>query len=222
MTAGSSGAMSRIWRKIDTARGASPSPSTCSPIAISGSISACGAVAFGADLELAEQLVERALQLRFGAVIGEVGDRLALVDRIDRRDRLDAELRGDQLVLVDVDLDEVDALGGIFRGDLFERERKLLARRRTVRPEIENDQRGHRRMDDLALEPLDRLAFGFAQAQGRHGCRRSFKCLPGGPYGRVKGPRTSGLAGRVGAMLGARLTSAGSARLRPALARERA
>ena len=77
---------------------ASPSPSTCSPIAISGSISAARSCAFALDRQLGEQLVEDSLQLRLGAVIGEVGDRLALEDRIDRRDRLDLELGGDELV----------------------------------------------------------------------------------------------------------------------------
>ena len=66
-------------------------------------------------------------------------------------------------------------------------ERELLAHGRTVRPEIEDHQRRHRRMDDLFLQPLDRLALSLCQAYGCHGRRRSFKCLTGGPYGRVKG-----------------------------------
>ena len=47
ITSALSGAMSRTWRKMLTARGASPSASTCSPIATSGSISACGAAPSG-------------------------------------------------------------------------------------------------------------------------------------------------------------------------------
>ena len=56
------------------------------------------------DRQLPQNLVEQRLQLRFGARIGQIGDRLALKHRIDRRNRLDAELRGDELILVDVDL----------------------------------------------------------------------------------------------------------------------
>ena len=120
ITSGCSGAMSTICSKMLAARSASPSPSTCSPIAISGSISASFCCASPCDRELGEELVERALELAFGARGGEVGDRLALEDRIDGRDRLDAELRRDQLLLVDVELDQLDALVGIIGGDLFE------------------------------------------------------------------------------------------------------
>ena len=127
-------------RKIFAARSASPSASTCSPIAISGSISASSSCASPLTGSCAEHLVERPLQLAFGAVIGQVGDRLALEQGIDGRDRLDPELGGDQLVLVDVDLDQLDALVGIIGGDLFEHRGELLARPAPFRPEIEDDE----------------------------------------------------------------------------------
>ena len=127
--------------------------------------------AFGLDLELREQLVERILELAFGAVVGEVGDRLAAVNGINRRDRLDAKLRRDHLVLLDIDLGELDALGRIFVRNFVQDRRELLARAAPFRPEIEHDERAHRRLDHVAVEPLDRLAFGFAEAKGRHGAQ---------------------------------------------------
>ena len=74
-------------------------------------------------LQLGQQLVEHALELGLGAIAGDVGDRLPLVEGIDRRHRLDAELRGDQFVLGDVDGDQLDALGRIVGGDLVEHRR---------------------------------------------------------------------------------------------------
>src|SRR3546814_19673954 len=54
---------------------------------------------FGAlDGHLAQDLVEHRLQLRFGARLRQVGDELALEHRIDGGDRLDLELRADELV----------------------------------------------------------------------------------------------------------------------------
>ncbi len=91
------------------------------------------------DLQLGKQLVEHLLDLSFGPIIGEIRDGLAPVDSVNRRDRLDPELRGEQLLLVDVDLGELDALVGIVRSDLVEDRRQLLARAAPFRPEIEDD-----------------------------------------------------------------------------------
>jgi hypothetical protein len=157
-TSGLSGAMSLICAKMLAARSASPPASTSSPIAISGSISAFELLRFAFDRELGEDLVEDPGELPFGPRRGEVGDRLALEDRIDGRDRLDPELGGEHLVLVDVDLDQLDALVGIIAGDLLEDRPELLAGAAPFRPEIEDDERGHRRLDDVALERLERLA----------------------------------------------------------------
>jgi hypothetical protein len=125
--------------------------------------------AFRFYLELCEQLVERPRQLAFGAVAGEVGDGLAAVDRIDGRNRLNPELRREELVGIDVDLRQLDALVGIVSRDLVEDRRELLARAAPLGPEVEDDERRHRRLDDVALEPLDRFAFGFGETQSRHG-----------------------------------------------------
>jgi hypothetical protein len=99
------------------------------------------------------------LQLRFGARIGEVGDRASLEHRIDGRDRAHLELRGDELVFVDIDLGEKDALVGIFGGDLFQHRGQRLARSAPFGPEIENHQLGHRRFGDRLAEPVDRFLF---------------------------------------------------------------
>ncbi len=95
------------------------------------------------DRELGQDLVERAGQLAFGARAGEVGDRLALEDRVDRRDLLDPELGGDHFLFVDVELDQLDALVRIIGGDLLEHRRELLARPAPFGPEIEQNQRVH-------------------------------------------------------------------------------
>ena len=108
--------------------------STCSPIAISGSTCGGQVLRLALDRQLGEQLVEDALQLRFGAVAGEVGDRLALEEGVDGRDRLDPELGGDQLVLLDVDLGQHHALVGIVGRDLFEHRAEAACTARTIRP----------------------------------------------------------------------------------------
>ena len=60
--------------------------------------------------KLRKDLVEGAAELAFGACRGQVRDELALEDCVDGGDRLNAELRGDDLVLVDVDLNVADSL----------------------------------------------------------------------------------------------------------------
>ena len=172
-------------------------------------------LALAFDFQLREQLVERLGQLTFGSVIGQVGDRLAAMDRIHCRDRLNAELGGDQLVVVDIDLGQLDAFVGVISGDFLEHRSELLARLAPLGPEVEHHQRRHRRLDDVLFEAPDRLAFGFAQPHSRHG-----RVIPlrfalnaahmGGSRGGHKRPRRS-LAGQAFAMLGARLTSAGKA-----------
>ena len=86
------------------------------------------------DRQLGEDLVERAGQLAFGPRRGQVGDRLALEEGVDGRDRLDAELGGDELLLVDIDLDQLDAAIGIIGGDLLEHRRRAACTGRTIPP----------------------------------------------------------------------------------------
>ena len=84
--------------------------------------------------QLGEDLVERAGQLAFGPRRGKVGDRLALEEGVDGRDRLDAELGRDQFLLVDIDLDQLDAAVGILGRDLFEQGRRAACTARTTPP----------------------------------------------------------------------------------------
>src|SRR3546814_2506752 len=96
---------------------------------------------------------------------------LALEDRIDGRDRLDLELARDEAIRIDVDLRQHDALVGIVGGDLFEHGGELLARPAPFGPEIQDDEAGHRRLDDVAPERLDGFLFLRVQAQCGHGMR---------------------------------------------------
>src|SRR4029079_16100459 len=99
-------------------------------------------------------------------------------------------LRGEELVLVDVDLGELHALCRVIGGDLLEHRRQLLARAAPLRPEVEDNQRAHRPLDDVAFEALDRFAFGFGKAERRHGRYAPLEMLFGRPYGRLRhGPQ---------------------------------
>ena len=94
--------------------------------------------------------------------------RLALEESVDGGDRLDLELRRDELVLIDVDLDQLHGPVCIFGRDLVEDRAELLAGAAPLRPEIQQHEVGHRRFDDVALQALDGFAFDFAHAKGRH------------------------------------------------------
>src|SRR3546814_6950939 len=72
--------------------------------------------------------------------------------------RLDLKLTGDEAIRIDVDLHQRDPLVGIIRGDFFQHGAELLARPAPFGPEIENDEAGHRRFDDVAAE--DRKSVG--------------------------------------------------------------
>src|SRR3546814_9819787 len=101
-------------------------------------------------------------QLAFGARRGQVIDRLTLKNSIDGGDGLHAKLRSDGAVFIDVDLGELHP-GGEFCGHLFKHGSQRLARAAPFRPEIEDDERIHRRIDHVALERLDRLAFSRSE-----------------------------------------------------------
>ena len=157
----------RSARRSHAARSPSPSASTCSPIAISGAISAClpGARRPAACSSSWSSIC---LQLRFGARRGQVGDRLALEHRIDRGDRAHLELRGDELLLVDIELGQHHALVGIFGGDLLEHRGQRLARPAPFGPEIEDHEAGPRGLDDILAEPVDRLLLVEVEAHACH------------------------------------------------------
>ena len=205
-TSGFSGAISTICWKMLAARSPSPSASTCSPIAISGSISASRCCASPWTGSWAR--IWSSAPVSWPSVRAEVRSATGWPwkQRIDGRDRLDAELGGDELLLVDIDLDQLDAAVGIIGGDLLEHRRQLLAGPAPFRPEIEDDERGHARLDDVAPEFLDRLALGLAQSQCRHfTCLRTASYLrpmwDGGPVCQARMIR--GLAGPQRPMLAA-------------------
>jgi hypothetical protein len=77
-------------------------------------------------------------------------------------------MAGDELVLVDIDLDEKHTLVGIVRRDLFDHGRQLLAGAAPLRPEVDDHYCILRGFDDVAAKCLYRLLLLLAQAQGRH------------------------------------------------------
>jgi hypothetical protein len=75
----------------------------------------------------------------------------AVLERVNGRDRLDAHLLRDLGVLVDVELDHPDRAVRRANG-LFEDRPELLARAAPRRPEIDDDRRVERAVDDLGHE----------------------------------------------------------------------
>jgi hypothetical protein len=163
-----SGAISMIWAKIVAARSPSPCPRISSPIAISGATS-CGASSPGAPGSTGSwDRIWSRYCFNCDSALGQVGHRLALEHRIDRRDRAHLKLRGDELFLVDIDLGEDHALVGIVSGDLFQNRGQRLARPAPFGPEVEDDELGHRRFDDRLAEAVNRLLFVEVEAQACH------------------------------------------------------
>ena len=117
-----------------------------------------------AHRQLREQLVDSAGQLALAPRAGQVGDWLALKNRIDGRDRLHLELRGDKFILVDIDFGQHHALFGIGRRNFLEQRRQRLAWSAPFCPEIENDELLHARSHDLSLENFYRFLFFDCQS----------------------------------------------------------
>ncbi len=106
----------------------------------------------------------------------EAVDRLALVEGIDGRDRLHAQLPGDHLVLVDIDLDHLDLAAG--RGDLgLQHRAQGLARAAPGRPEIDDDRDFLAGLDHVGHEGrLGNVLDEIARSSGRRvGFRAEFK-----------------------------------------------
>src|SRR5205823_12417400 len=86
----------------------------------------------------AAQPLDELLDLAFRQGADKAVDRTAVLEGIDRRDRLDAHLLCNLGVLVDVQLDHADRAIGRAHG-LFEYRSQLLARAAPRRPEIDDD-----------------------------------------------------------------------------------
>ena len=86
-----------------------------------------------------------------GTAPDELGDDLAVAERLDRRDAADPVLARDLLVRVDVDLRERDALLGRL---LLEHRPEHLARPAPVGPEVDDDGLTLRALDHFLLEGL--------------------------------------------------------------------
>ena len=124
---------------------------------------------FGTDRQLLQKLVQRLRQLRFGARICQIGDRLALENSIDGGDRADLKLRRDEVVGVHIHLDQLDTAVGVIRRHFLQHRAKLFAGAAPFGPEIQNDEAGHRRIDHVGTELIDRFLLFGGQRCGRHG-----------------------------------------------------
>ena len=120
------------------------------------------------DGKLAKQLVERLLQLRFAARIGQVGDWLALEHGVDGGDGADLELASDELLFIDIHLGKNHALVRIIGRHLSQHRRQRLARPAPFGPEIKHDELRHRRFDDIGAEAVHRLLFVEIETHARH------------------------------------------------------
>ena len=99
--------------------------------------------------------VEEALDLRGRLRADELGDDLAVAERLHRRDALDPERGRDARVGVGVDLGQRDL--AVARGHgLLEHRRERAARAAPRGPEVDDDGQLARALDDVALEGLRR------------------------------------------------------------------
>jgi hypothetical protein len=114
-------------------------------------------------LGLGQRLVQPVIATHAGQLLDESGDlggrlrahegidRLAAGEGEDRRDRLDPQLGGDLLILVDIDLDQPDrATAGLNR--LLQQRGKLLAGTAPGRPEVDDHRRLARGLDHVGHE----------------------------------------------------------------------
>ena len=99
----------------------------------------------------AGEALDELLDLAFGQRADEAVDRPSVLEGIDGGDRLDAHLLRDLGVLVDVELDHADGAVGVAHG-LFQDRAELLAGAAPRRPEIDDDRRVERAVDDLGHE----------------------------------------------------------------------
>ena len=116
-----------------------------------------GLVIAGRDAR--QQLVNELCQLRFRQGALEAINRAAIKEGIDGGDGLDAELGGQRLVLVHIDLDQRH-LGCTGCNQSFQRRPQRLARAAPLRPEVDQHQCRLGRLDHVAPEGFDAGLFG--------------------------------------------------------------
>ena len=139
-------------------------------------LSACGVLAVGGVAAGASvladrrtpgvQAIDKGLQLSFAERALKTIDRLATQKGIDGGDRLDPELAGQRLVLVDIDLDQRDSIG-IGSDGAFQHRCQRLARAAPFGPEIDEHEHRFRCIDDIAAKGFD--AGFFAGGGGKAG-----------------------------------------------------
>ena len=98
---------------------------------------------------LAQQALDERLHRAFRLRALEAVERASVAERVDRRDGLDAQLIGERLVLVDVDLDEAH-LAVVGADHLLQDRRELLAGAAPGRPEIDQHRRRARGLQHVA------------------------------------------------------------------------
>jgi hypothetical protein len=100
-----------------------------------------------------DDLVEEGLDLGVGDCADELGDHLAVLERLDRRNALDAELPGNALIRVGVDLGELDLAVPLADG-VLDRRAQGPAGTAPLGPEVDDHRHLLRAFDNLGLELL--------------------------------------------------------------------
>ena len=112
--------------------------------------------------------VQEALDLHGRERADELVDDLAVLERLDGRDRLDPEGLGQARVGVGVDLDEIDLAGALVDG-LLDHGPERAARAAPLGPEVDDHGLLEGALDDVALEGLFSGVDGHDCEDSRHG-----------------------------------------------------
>ena len=134
----------------------SPRSSAASAASRRGSSASSGAVAGARDRAAgggAHQLGDELPRLLLRDRAGELGDQLALPDRLDRGDALDPQALRECGVGVDVDLGQHPGAAAL-RGEALQHRGELLARAAPLGPQVEHDRHLEGAVEHLGLEGL--------------------------------------------------------------------
>ncbi len=116
----------------------------------------------------ARKLLDECADLAVGNRAHEPVDRLAILECVNRGDRLDAQLARDLLVFVDVDLDQFHGAVGIGDG-LLECGAELLAGSAPGRPKVDDDRHLARGFQHVGGEGFQIAVLDVRTAGGRRG-----------------------------------------------------